>query len=327
MKPIVSRSICRSSFRTGSAYRPALVVLGVIVAVAVIGSMNLMSNMSNFRIPAGYAGYLYTKPIFGQGKFAGVLFGPTSSGWRWRIQGQLLSVTPYTYSEIFDANNESPILAKDKLPLVSNAHIVWRLRNDPASIQRFMQEFGGWHVAGDPDEIAKEAYSNYIKEPFRTITRSVVAGYNGLDVNEALKEISTTIEGQLRDKLASTPFEVLQVVMGNAAPPQSVIDAISSKVASEQNLEQRSIQAEIEQKNIEIQRKVGEASGAKISAEAIEQAKAITTINRVLTPAYLQYQAIENLKGAERVYLPVGANGMPLVGTLPVDKGAQPAAQ
>lgn len=327
MKPIVSRSICRSSFRTGSAYRPALVVLGVIVAVAVIGSMNLMSNMSNFRIPAGYAGYLYTKPIFGQGKFAGVLFGPTSSGWRWRIQGQLLSVTPYTYSEIFDANNESPILAKDKLPLVSNAHIVWRLRNDPASIQRFMQEFGGWHVAGDPDEIAKEAYSNYIKEPFRTITRSVVAGYNGLDVNEALKEISTTIEGQLRDKLASTPFEVLQVVMGNAAPPQSVIDAISSKVASEQNLEQRSIQAEIEQKNIEIQRKVGEASGAKISAEAIEQAKAITTINRVLTPAYLQYQAIENLKGAERVYLPVGANGMPLVGTLPVDKGAPPAAQ
>lgn len=327
MKPTSSNPILHSFSRAGSAYGSPLAVLAVIAVVAVIGSVNLMSNMSNFRVPAGYAGYLYTKPIFGQGKFAGVLFGPTSSGWRWRIQGQLLSVTPYTYSEIFDANNESAILAKDKLPLVSNAHIVWRLRNDPASIQRFMQEFGGWHVSGDPDEIAKEAYSNYIKEPFRTITRSVVAGYNGLDVNEALKEISTTIEGQLRDKLASTPFEVLQVVMGNAAPPQSVIDAISSKVASEQNLEQRSIQAEIEQKNIEIQRKMGEASGAKISAEAIEQAKAITTINHVLTPAYLQYQAIENLKGAERVYLPVGANGMPVVGTVPVDKTTPAAAQ
>lgn len=261
-------------------------------------------NVSNVRVDAGYASYVFSKPILGKAHFREVLFGPSSTGLRWRLAGQRVSVTPYTYTESFAAENS--ILAKDKLPLASNAHIVWRLKPEKESICRFLQEFGGWETTGDPERIAKQAYDQFIREPFRTITRSVVAKYDGLSVNESLPAISKDIEGQVKDLLKNTPFEVMSVVMGNANPPDKVITAIATKVALNQLLEQKSIEDQIAQKNIDIERRNGEAAGARSAAEALEQAKAITSINAVLTPLYIQYLQVENIRGADRVYLPLG---------------------
>jgi len=275
----------------------------VIAAIAAFALFFLAPNFSNVRVTAGYASYIYSKPILGKGEFKEVIFGPASTGLRWRLWGQAVSITPFTYSEDFDS--DSAILAKDKLPLSSQAHIVWRLKPDVVSVRRFMEEFGGWEATGDPDKIAQQAYNQFIKEPFRTITRSVVAQYNGLDVNESLPEISHNIEGQVKDLLKNTPFEVMSVVMGNASPPQQVIVAIAAKVALNQTLEQKAIEELIAEKNIEIERKNGEASGAHASAEALEQAKAISSITAVLNPLYIQYLQAENIKGADRVYVPI----------------------
>lgn len=275
----------------------------VLIALGLAGVVYL-SNSQNVRSPAGYASYVYSKPIFGRSVFKAVLIGPASTGLRWRLSGQNVSITPYTYSEKFEGN--TAILAQDKLPLASQAHIVWRLKPDEVSVKRFMEEFGGWEVSSAPDEIAKQAYTQFIQEPFRTVTRSVVAKYAGLSVNESLPEISTAISDIMKDMLAKTPFEILSVVMGNAAPPQQVIDAIATKVALNQTLEQKAIEEQIATKNIEIERKNGEAAGAKLAAEAVERAKAIRAISAVLTPAYIQYLGVENIRGADRVYVPLG---------------------
>lgn len=277
-----------------------------IVAIAAIAAFTLFfltPNLSNVRVTAGYASYIYSKPIFGRGEFKQVIFGPASTGLRWRLFGQAVSITPFTYSEAFDADRS--ILAKDKLPLSSQAHIVWRLKPDEKSVRRFMEEFGGWENTGDPDRIAKQAYTQFICEPFRTITRSVVAQYNGLDVNEFLPQISHEIEKQVRDLLKNTPFEVMSVVMGNASPPQQVIVAIAGKVALNQTLEQKAVEEQIAEKNVLIERKNGEAAGARASAQAIEQAKAISVITTVLNPLYIQYLQAENIKGADRVFVPL----------------------
>jgi regulator of protease activity HflC (stomatin/prohibitin superfamily) len=276
------------------------------LVLAFVALTTIAPNMSNFRVPAGYAGYIYTVPIFGRSKFQEVIVGPASTGWRWRITGQLVSVTPYTYPETF--TGQAAALAKDKLPLDANSHIVWRLRNNPGDIQRFLEQFGGWDTQSDPDAIAREAYDQYIKEPFRTETRTIIAAYNGLDVNAELTGISRAIREQVERRLADTPFEVLDVVMGNAQPPANVIQAISMKVASQQELEQRAVQLQIAEKNIEIQRAEGEAAGAQIAAQAAEEAKAITAIKAVLSPEYVQYLGMQNIKGAERVIVPAGSN-------------------
>ena len=282
---------------------PAAIFVLLVLALGLAGVV-FLSNSQNVRASAGYASYVYSKPIFGRSVFKSVLIGPASTGLRWRLSGQNVSITPYTYSEKFDGN--TAILAQDKLPLNSQAHIVWRLKPDEASVRRFMEEFGGWESATDPDEIAKQAYSQFIQEPFRTVTRSVVAKYTGLSVNESLPEISTAISDIMKDMLNKTPFEILSVVMGNAAPPQQVIDAIASKVALNQTLEQKAIEEQIATKMIEIERKNGEAAGAKSAAEAVERAKAISSISAVLTPAYIQYLGMENIRGADRVYVPLG---------------------
>jgi len=292
---------------------PAAMIVLLLMALGVAGVV-FLSNSQNVRATAGYASYVYSKPIFGRSVFKSVLIGPASTGLRWRLSGQSVSITPYTYSEKFDGN--TAILAQDKLPLNSQAHIVWRLKPDEASVKKFMEEFGGWEVSSNPDEIAKQAYSQFIQEPFRTVTRSVVAKYDGLSVNEYLPEISTAISDIMREMLSKTPFEVLSVVMGNASPPQQVIDAIATKVALNQTLEQKAIEAQIAEKMIEIERKNGEASGAKSAAEAVERAKAISSISAVLTPAYIQYLGMENIRGAERVYVPLGGSSPQLV--LPV---------
>lgn len=281
-----------------------LPVIGI-AALAAFALFFLAPNFSNVRVTAGYASYIYSKPILGKGEFKEVIFGPASTGLRWRLWGQAVSITPYTYSESFEAANA--ILAKDKLPLVSQAHIVWRLKPDEKSVRRFMEEFGGWESTGNPDKIAKAAYDEFIREPFRTITRSVVAKYDGLSVNEFLPIISQDIGNQVKELLKSTPFEVMSVVMGNSSPPQQVIVAIATKVALNQTLEQKAIEEQIAQKNIDIERKNGEAAGARSSAQAIEQAKAITSISAVLSPAYVQYLQAENIKGADRVYVPLNA--------------------
>jgi hypothetical protein len=281
-----------------------LPVIGI-AALAAFILFFVSPNVSNVRVTAGYASYIYSKPILGKGEYKAVIFGPASTGLRWRLWGQSVSITPYTYSETFDA--ASAILAKDKLPLSSQAHIVWRLKPDEKSVRRFMEEFGGWESTGDPDKIAKAAYDQFIREPFRTITRSVLAKYDGLSVNESLPAISKDIGDQVKDLLRNTPFEVMSVVMGNASPPQQVIVAIATKVALNQTLEQKTIEEQIAQKNIDIERKNGEAAGARSAAQAIEQAKAITSISAVLSPSYIQYLQAENIKGADRVYVPMNA--------------------
>jgi uncharacterized membrane protein YqiK len=293
-----------------------------IVAVAMFLLFVLPQNFSNVRVTAGYASYIYSKPILGKGTFKEVIFGPASTGLRWRYWGQSVSITPYTYSESFDGT--SSILAKDKLPLASQAHIVWRLKPDEKSVRRFMEEFGGWESTGEPDKIAKAAYDQFIREPFRTITRSVVAKHDGLSVNESLPEISKDISEQVRGLLEKTPFEVMSVVMGNANPPPRVIDAIATKVALNQTLEQKAIEEQIAHKNIDIERKNGEAAGARSAAQAVEQAKAIQSIRAVLSDEYIQYLQAENIKGAERVYVPMNA-GPQLV--LPVREKAKSKAE
>ncbi len=300
--------------------KASLPVIGI-VALAIFILFFVTPNVSNVRVTAGYSSYIYSKPILGKGEYKEVIFGPASTGLRWRLWGQSVSITPYTYSETFDA--ASAILAKDKLPLSSQAHIVWRLKPDEKSVRRFMEEFGGWESTGEPDKIAKAAYDQFIREPFRTITRSVVAKYDGLSVNESLPAISKDIGDQVKDLLKNTPFEVMSVVMGNASPPQQVIVAIATKVALNQTLEQKTIEEQIAQKNIDIERKNGEAAGARSAAQAIEQAKAITSISAVLSPSYIQYLQAENIKGADRVYVPMNA-GPQLV--MPIKEKPEKAA-
>ncbi len=293
--------------------RTSLTLLPLLI-LAVIAAAVISSNYHNVQAPAGYAAYVVERPIVGSTSFQEVIFGPSSTGLRWRAFGDLLSITPYSYPELFEGS--STLIAKDKLPIIGGAHIVWRLRSTPDQIRLYMEKFGGLDESRSPDVTAKESYSNYIKEPFRTLVREEFAKYDGLAVSEHLAQMGLSIQQELTTRLVQTPFEVLQVVVGNAQPPSQVLEKIAMKVAAAQELERKSIELDIANKSREIEKANGEALGDRELAIAVKRAEANLKLSASLTPMLLQYQSIENLKTAQRIYLPLGATGLPIVNTV-----------
>lgn len=293
----------------------------VLLITAAVGSVVYFNETQNLMVPAGCAAYVMQRPIFGKAEFIGVYKGPTSTGRGWRYDGQILSVTPYTNSEQFNASEAA--LAKDKLPISLNAHIVWKIKSDEPSIRSFMEEFGGLDENASPDQVAKMAYEQFIREPYRTICRSLIARHNGLEINDNLETISKELDRLTRESLAKTPFEVISCVIGKANPPEAVITEIALKVAKTQELERKATELEIANKDREIQKAKGEAQGEMELAIATKKAEAMAITNAAITPALIQWQAVLNLQGAQRIYLPVGPNGLPVTGTVSLETPAK----
>lgn len=77
----------------------------------VAGGIFFASNMKNEFVPAGYAGYVRKRPLFGQATFEGIRIGASSTGWVWRTYVRLVGVTPYSKIE-----NKASIIPCGGLP-------------------------------------------------------------------------------------------------------------------------------------------------------------------------------------------------------------------
>lgn len=338
-----------------------LSVLGVAIILAVAaGGVFIFSNFSNKRVQSGFAGYVYSKPIFGRNKFEQVLIGPSSTSWVWRQEVSKVSITPDTTIEEFDARNGGAILGKDKLPISCKASLVYRL--NPSKVKEFMEDYGGIAQSSgrNDDEVADEimlfAYKNFIQQPFRTAVRAELSQYNALDSSGSLQKISDNVFAQLSKRLKETPFIIDSVAVGETNPPQAIIDSVVKKVQTTQENERKETELQIAQKDIAIQRARGEAEGAmkmeiarqeananlargeaeakvivmqgKAKAEAsLEAARAeaegLTLKEKAMGPNVLRAKAYENMFNNAKVYLPSGKDAegnMSVLGVLNLDK-------
>jgi regulator of protease activity HflC (stomatin/prohibitin superfamily) len=257
------------------------------VAVAAIGAV----GCSNPYTPAGHEGYVYERPrIFGKGGFQGAVPGPGNFGVS-LLRNEVINIDirPQTYTEAFK------ILARDDLNVSFQVHAV--LAIESGKVEEVVRGFG-----------AEEWYLRFVKEPFRTLVRSSVQSHESRDIKALRDVIAEEVRGGLASHLASTPFTVVSLVVGNIDYPDVVAKAVEKKLASLQLLEEKATQKEIAQRDAEI--RVEEAKGI---------AEAQRIINETLTPNYLQHEAIgAQLKMADApnhttVYIPVGSNGLPLV--------------
>jgi hypothetical protein len=72
--------------------------------------------------PAGYVGYLTQGAVLGKTRFYGLQKGPTSPGRTWLLNVVNVSITPYSFTEEFNANNA--VLSKDNLKIAFRTHVV-----------------------------------------------------------------------------------------------------------------------------------------------------------------------------------------------------------
>lgn len=280
-----------------------LAAIAFLVAMLPLGA----TGCTNPGTPAGNIGYVTKIPYTMPAHFYSLQTGPTSSGLGWRLFVTNIPITPLTSTENFYGQNA--VLAKDNLKIEFRAHLIWKV--DPEQVKAFVEKYSGV-ATYDP---LGTAYANYIKEPFRTYTRDEVQKYNGLDIKDNITTIGDSVQNRVRQLVKDGPFDVISVVIGNIQYPGTVADSVAAKLAATQVLEQTSI---------EIQTAKAKAQIREADAEGI--AKAMDTINAKLTPLYVQYEAIQaqakmvNSPNHSTIYIPVGPNGVPLVGTLKTEQ-------
>jgi len=263
------------------------------VLFSLVASVIVLNSCTNPHTPAGHEGYVFEVPrVFGKGGFRGIVSGPGNYGvslWRNRVIN--IDIRPATYTEQFK------ILAKDDLNVSFNFHAV--LSVSQGNVLDVVQKYGG-----------EKWYARFVREPFRTFVRDAVQQNTSRDIKANREHIAKEVENKLAAHLRESPFNLVSLVVGDINYPAIVAQAVEKKLAAQQLLEEKSVQKQIAQKDAEI--KIEEAKGI---------AEAQKIINQTLTTNYLQHEAImaqEKMAGSPNhttVYIPVGANGIPVVYT------------
>lgn len=288
------------------------VVVGIVAVLVVAFAICVIvwyCGSNNPHTPAGYVGYVYQNAWFGESRFVGIQTGPSSAGRHWLYQATNVSITPYTYAEPFEG--EGSILAKDDLKVSFRIHVVWKVRED--KMKDFVEKYATLHEGGMEGKLEEVAFAHFMKEPIRTYGRDEVQKFKGPEIKERISEIGAKILARARKRAEGTPYEILDVVVGNIQYPSVVSDAVAMKLKADQDLARMAIEVDIEKRRAE--KRIVEADGI---------AKAMTIINEKLTPQYLQHEAIEAQRAMvgstnhTTVYIPVGNMGVPLVGTFDV---------
>lgn len=289
-----------------AAHRFVLTLLVGFTALLVSGC-----GFRNKQTPAGYVGYVTQGSIFGRTTYVGLQQGPTSTGLTFLVNVQNVSVTPFTFDEVFEGN--SAIIAKDKLKMSAGVHFIFQV--NPERVKDFVEKYTTLLDEQSDTQVIKVAYSNFIQEPLRTSARNRLEAFNGLEISDHINEIGASITEDMRALLSDTPFKLIAVKMGNVQPPENVGKAVSDKVAASQDLQRKDTEILIADKEAERREK-----------EAIGIAKDMAAINGQLTSTYLQYEAIKsqlaNINGPNHttIYIPVGPMGVPIVGSMDISK-------
>lgn len=288
--------------------RPALRTLPTALLAAALLSLVSGCGFRNVETPAGYVGYVTRGSLFGASAFEKLQTGPTSSGLGFLYNVTNVSVTPYTFDEEFRVDKQTGVLARDQLAISFDLHITFRIR--PDRVKDFLEKFSTLGPSDSPDTIVTVAYNNFVRQPARSFARTEVERFDGLQIQANIGGITANLRKGIEDSLRDTPFEVINVVVGNIQYPPNVTKAVADKIAALQELARQDTMLDIVKKQAEQRRQ--EADGI---------ADAMGKINAKLTPEYIQYEAIKaqlsmvNSPNHTTIYIPVGPMGVPLVGT------------
>ena len=265
-----------------------------VIVLTLICAVFVLNGCTNPSTPAGYEGYVKENPrVWGNGGYKGALKGPANYGVSvWRNEVENVDFRPRTYAETFN------ILAKDELNISFRFQTIIKIKS--GSIKSVVEEYAG-----------AQFYIRYIREPLRAMIRKNVQTLESRQVKANREDIADAVMLELTSYLANTPFIAISGAVGNIDYPEVVTEAVEKKLAAKQLLDEKETQRQIAKKDAEI--RIEEARGI---------AEAQKIINSTLTVNYLQHEAINaQLKMASSpnhttVYIPSGANGIPLVGTL-----------
>lgn len=172
-------------------------------------------------------------------------------------------------------------------------------------------------------EIGRAYYEDVVRPSFLAIARSEFARHRHNDLARDEPQIEQNVLERLRGAIAARPIEIDRVSINHVEYDRNLAQAISSKLATAQKVDQKDAEVKIAERDAEIARTSakGRSDAVRIEAEGQAaalvlkgdaQARAQSAITKTLTPEYLRYKAFDN--DATRYYfVPVGKDGMPII--------------
>lgn len=171
--------------------------------------------------------------------------------------------------------------------------------------------------------IGVDYYEEIIGPSFTTLARAEFAKFAHNDLARESPKIEAAIFRELQQSLAGKPLLVDAVSIKHIRYDPSLSQAISLKLAKEQEAEQRDYDKTIAEKDAEIARTrakgiadavriraAGDAEATVIAGKAQEEAQG--AIGKTLTTRYLQYKAFDG-GNVTYYFAPIGRDGLPII--------------
>lgn len=152
--------------------------------------------------------------------------------------------------------------------------------------------------------VGRDYTDKIIRPAIRSSIRQIVAEYDAAAVySEKRAELTDKITSMLTASLGPRGVILEEVLLRNVILPQKLADSISEKLQAEQ---------ESQRYEFVLQKEKKEADRKRIEAEGLRDSQ--KTIAEGLTPAYLNFLYLQNLKDNKgTIYVPTGTtNGLPL---------------
>jgi len=260
----------------------------VLAGFIVISIVN-RAGCVNVPTPPGHEGYIKSKPIVGAAEYVGFQRGPTSTGWKWRLEVVNIDMRPRTYSETMR------ILTAERLELRFRAHARIQLRS--GSVKKVVEKFG-----------ASNWYQANVQQQLRSVMRAKVQKLKAFEVKSKMAQIAKDVLEAMQKRYAKSPIEVLSVDIGDIQYPSVVVKSVVRKFVTNEDNERRDIELRIARRKIVIG--IAEARGVSDAQKIIR-----TTLN----PMFVQYEAlkaVEQLAGSKNttfLLMPLGKQGTPPV--------------
>lgn len=172
-------------------------------------------------------------------------------------------------------------------------------------------------------EIGPEYYEEFIGPAFVTLVRGEFSQHLHNDLASESAIIEQQVKGKLQAMVEKRYLVIDQVAINHIDYDATVTQAISSKISTKQQAEQKKYEIEVATREAEIARTVaqGRSDAIRIQAEGEAaaivlrgkaQAEAQEQVNRTLTPRYLQYKAFDQ-RAPTYFFVPMGKDGLPVI--------------
>jgi regulator of protease activity HflC (stomatin/prohibitin superfamily) len=244
------------------------------------------------RIPAGHVGlFVYAS--------SGVSSQVLTDGLYWHMPWTHLIIFPAQWNEYEETIH---VLTNDDVHL--DVRVGMALRPNVKELFALQQDYG------------TQFYDTFAQSAFFTATRTVLAGYNMVDIPENSEKIENEIRAHVAERIKGNHLELGRIALQHIDYPEAVQTAIEERLVVQQKQVEKEAEIKIASQDADIAKikaqsdaeteqikANADAEVTRIQSEA--EAKAQALLGKTLTPLLVELRALTN-PSSKLVFVPEG---------------------